>query len=149
MKCEKDILVSSWRMSKFLTATYCRLKMTNTPLVLCVTVFSKKFQMWYISPQWASANNKTIFNNIYEHCSSTFILSRKVKFKIWEISIFWVLRKSTLGSSSQKIKMKVWNLSKGGGGGQNPNPNFFGIHFGSIEIKIWGRFRAIDTFNCF
>ena len=33
-----------------------------------------------------------------------------------------------------------------GGRGQTPNPNFFGIHFGSIEIKIWGRFRAIDTY---
>ena len=32
------------------------------------------------------------------------------------------------------------------GGGQTPKSNFFGIHFGSIEIKIWGRFRAIDTY---
>ena len=42
--------------------------------------------------------------------------------------------------------MKVWNLSKGGGRGQTPNPNFFGIHFGSIEIKICGRSWAIDTY---
>ena len=33
-----------------------------------------------------------------------------------------------------------------GGRGQTPNSNFFGIHFGSIEIKIWGQFRAIDTY---
>ena len=30
--------------------------------------------------------------------------------------------------------------------GQTPNPNFFGIHFGSIAIKIWGRSWAIDTY---
>ena len=45
--------------------------------------------------------------------------------------------------------MKEWNLSKvkkGGGRGQIPNPNFFGVHFGSIEIKIWGQSRAIDTY---
>ena len=30
--------------------------------------------------------------------------------------------------------------------GQTPNPNFFGIHFGSIAIEIWGRSRAIDTY---
>ena len=33
-----------------------------------------------------------------------------------------------------------------GRSGQTPNPNFFGIHFGSIEIQIWGRSRAIDTY---
>ena len=33
-----------------------------------------------------------------------------------------------------------------GGRGQTPNPNFFGINFGSIELKIWGRSRAIDTY---
>ena len=33
-----------------------------------------------------------------------------------------------------------------GGRGQTPNPNFFGIHFGSIEIKMWERSRAIDTY---
>ena len=27
-----------------------------------------------------------------------------------------------------------------------PNPNFFGIQFGSIEIKVWGQSRAIDTY---
>ena len=43
--------------------------------------------------------------------------------------------------------MKVWNLSKGGGGGgQTPNANFLGIHFGSIEINIWGWSRAIVTY---
>ena len=30
--------------------------------------------------------------------------------------------------------------------GQPPNPNFFGIQFGSIEIKVWGQSRAIDTY---
>ena len=35
---------------------------------------------------------------------------------------------------------------KGGGRGQTTNPNFFGIHFGSIEIKIWGRSWAINTY---
>jgi hypothetical protein len=38
-------------------------------------------------------------------------------------------------------KIKLWNLSKGGGGGQTPNPNFSGFYFGSIEIKIWGQSR--------
>ena len=28
--------------------------------------------------------------------------------------------------------------------GQTPNPNFFGIHSGSIEIQIWGHSRVID-----
>jgi hypothetical protein len=37
-------------------------------------------------------------------------------------------------------KMNVWNLSKGEGRGQTPNPNFFGDHFGSIDIQIWGQF---------
>ena len=32
------------------------------------------------------------------------------------------------------------------GRGETPNPNFFGIHFGSIEIKIWGHSRVIDTY---
>ena len=30
--------------------------------------------------------------------------------------------------------------------GQTPNPNFVGVHFGSIEIKIWGQSQAIDTY---
>ena len=43
--------------------------------------------------------------------------------------------------------MKVRNLSKRGGErGQTPNPNFFGIHFGSTENKFWGRARPIDTY---
>ena len=43
--------------------------------------------------------------------------------------------------------MKVWNLFKGGvGEGSNPKSKLFGIHFGSIEIEIWGRFRAIDPY---
>ena len=42
--------------------------------------------------------------------------------------------------------MKVRNLSKGEGRGQTPNPNFFGIHFGSIDIKIWGQSRAFNTY---
>ena len=33
-----------------------------------------------------------------------------------------------------------------GGGGQTPNPSFFGVHFGSIEIQIWGQSWAIDTY---
>ena len=32
--------------------------------------------------------------------------------------------------------MKVCILSKGGGGGQTPNPNFFGCHFGNNENFI-------------
>ena len=30
------------------------------------------------------------------------------------------------------------------GRGQTPKSNFFGVHFGSIEI--WGQSRAIDTY---
>ena len=30
--------------------------------------------------------------------------------------------------------------------GQTQNPNFFGSHFGSIEIQIWRRYRVIDTY---
>ena len=33
-----------------------------------------------------------------------------------------------------------------GGKGQTPNPNFFGVNFGKIEIKIRGRSRASDTY---
>ena len=33
-----------------------------------------------------------------------------------------------------------------GGEGSNPKSKLFGIHFGSIAIKIWGRSRAIDTY---
>ena len=33
-----------------------------------------------------------------------------------------------------------------GGRGQTQNPNFFSIHFVSIEMKILGRSRAIDTY---
>ena len=40
--------------------------------------------------------------------------------------------------------MKIWNLYKGGGRGQTPNPNFFAINFGSTEKTFWGRSRAID-----
>jgi hypothetical protein len=43
---------------------------------------------------------------------------------------------------------RVWNLSKGRGA-QFPNPTFFSFNFGSIEIKIWGRSRAIDIYFCF
>ena len=32
------------------------------------------------------------------------------------------------------------------GRGQIPNQNFFDIHFGSIERKIWGHSRVIDTY---
>jgi hypothetical protein len=32
------------------------------------------------------------------------------------------------------------------GRGQTPNPNFFGVHFGSIEIIIWRHSWAIDTY---
>ena len=42
--------------------------------------------------------------------------------------------------------MKVWNLSKGGGRGQTPNPNCYAINFGSTEKTFWGRPRAIDTY---
>ena len=42
--------------------------------------------------------------------------------------------------------MKVWNLSKGGGGVQPQIQTFFGINFGSIEIQIWVGSRAIDTY---
>ena len=33
-----------------------------------------------------------------------------------------------------------------GGRGQTPNPKIFGIHFCSIKIQIWRRYRAIDTY---
>jgi hypothetical protein len=29
---------------------------------------------------------------------------------------------------------------------ETPNPNFFGIHFCSIEIQIWRWYQAIDTY---
>ena len=34
----------------------------------------------------------------------------------------------------------------GGGESQTTNPNFFGIHFCSIEIQIWRRYQAIVTY---
>ena len=33
-----------------------------------------------------------------------------------------------------------------GARGQTLNTNFFGIHFGTIDIQIWGRSRAINTY---
>ena len=30
--------------------------------------------------------------------------------------------------------------------GSNPKSKLFGIHFGSIDIKIWGRSQAINTY---
>ena len=54
-------------------------------------------------------------------------------------------QKLPLGSSSKKNKNESMEFVQRGGG-QTPNPNFFGIHFGSIDIKIWGRSRAINTY---
>ena len=42
---------------------------------------------------------------------------------------------------SKVIKMEFVQMA---GRGQTPNPNFLGIHFGSTEIKFWGRYQTID-----
>ena len=41
---------------------------------------------------------------------------------------------SDKGGHHLKKKMKVWILSKGGGRGSTPNPNFFKCIFGKGEI---------------
>ena len=51
--------------------------------------------------------------------------------KIWDSYLF-----VGLGRSSIKKPTKVCLLSKGGGGGQNLNLNFFGCHFCNIEHFI-------------